>query len=135
MTDDLVQRLSGPLVDEDSAPYWQGLREHRLLLQRCSDCGETRFPPMPGCPNCGSSESEELEVVAGGTVYSWISVHRAITEATEPELPYHIAVVELAPGCRTVGRYRGGRPEIGIPVEFAFVDHEGWTELVFGPKA
>jgi len=135
VTGALAHRGPGPTPDEDSAFYWEGLRTHRLLLQQCANCHDARFPPMPGCPNCGHSESEVVEAAGDGAVYSWISVHRALTDAAVFDLPYDIAVVELTEGCRVVGRFHGGPPQIGTRVESEFVDHDEWTELVFRPRS
>ena len=125
---------SPPIPDEDSAPFWQGLREHQVLLQKCANCSEVRFPPMPGCPNCGSPESERITATGRGKVYSWIVVHRPLGTFTDADLPATIATVELAEGCRVLGRLHGAAtPGIDLAVTADFVDHDDWTELAFTP--
>jgi uncharacterized protein len=125
---------TAPVVDEESAFYWDGLREHRVLVQRCAVCGRHRFPPMPGCPHCGASGGDVVEVDGTGIVYSWIVVHRAFNPEFTADVPYTVATVELAPGCRTVARVdASGAPAAGDAVEASFVDHDGWTELRFRP--
>ncbi|HZP31064.1 MAG TPA: OB-fold domain-containing protein [Acidimicrobiia bacterium] len=123
-----------PVADRESAFYWDGLRAHRLLVQRCAACGRHRFPPMPACPHCGAVGGETVELDGRGTVYSWIVVHRAFNPALASDVPYTVATVELAPGCRTVGRVEGDAAlAAGDAVAPLFVDHEGWTELRFRP--
>ena len=123
---------AAPTPDEDSAPFWLGLREHRVLLQQCADCAEVRFPPMPGCPQCGSPDSERIAATGEGTVYSWIVVRRPLGTFTEADLPATIATVELTEGCRLLGRvYGSGLPAIDAAVVAHFVDHGEWTELAF----
>jgi uncharacterized OB-fold protein len=119
-----------PVADDESRFYWDGLRAHRVLVEQCAACGRHRFPPMPACPHCGTPGGDIVELDGRGTVYSWIVVHRAFNEVFAPEVPYTIAVVELAPGCRTVARTEGG-VTAGTAVEPFFVDHDGWTELRF----
>jgi uncharacterized OB-fold protein len=119
-----------PVADDESRFYWDGLRAHRVLVEQCAACGRHRFPPMPACPHCGTPGGDVVELDGLGTVYSWIVVHRAFNEAFATEVPYTIAVVELAPGCRTVARTEGG-VTAGTAVEPFFVDHDGWTELRF----
>ncbi len=93
-----------PNADADSQFYWDGLRAERLLVQRCAACGRHRFPPMPACPSCGVPGGDVVELEARGTVYSWVVVHRAFDQAFRDEVPYTIAVVELAAGCRVLAR-------------------------------
>ena len=119
-----------PEADEESVFFWDGLRAHRLLVQRCRECGRHRFPPMPACPQCAAPGGEVVELDGRATVYSWIVVHRAFNDAFAADVPYTIATVELAPGCRTVARVEGA-VSAGTPVEAFFVDHDGWTELRF----
>jgi uncharacterized OB-fold protein len=130
--------VSVPVPDEDSAAYWAALREHRIVLQRCTSCGETRAPRMPGCPRCGSEGFEDVQVRGNGVIYSWVVIHRPLGGLTEEQLPRTIATVELAEGCRVLGRLireddEGSDIAIDLPVEAVFVDHDEWTELAFLP--
>jgi hypothetical protein len=124
----------GPIPDADTAPFLDALREHRIVLQRCTECGRVRFPPMPGCPWCGATTATQLTVTGEGQVYSWVGVHRALTPGYEGEVPYTIATVALAEGARVFGRLEGPEPVApGGAVSAMFVDHDGWTELRFRP--
>jgi uncharacterized OB-fold protein len=129
--------IAPPVADEESRFYWDGLLEHRVLVQRCASCGKHRFPAMPACPHCGVPGGEVVELsgltTGGATVYSWIVVHRAFNPAFANDVPYTVATVELAPGCRTVARVEGppGAVGAGTALVPAFVDHDGWTELRF----
>jgi hypothetical protein len=123
----------GPSADEDSAPFWSALREHRLVLQRCADCGEVRFPRMPGCPRCGSNASEDVPSGGRGRIYSWIVVHRPLGSIPEDALPCTIATVELEEGCRVLGRVLDGEAALDLPVTAGYLDHDAWTELTFVP--
>lgn len=130
--------VSRPVADEDSAAYWSALRDHRILLQRCTACGETRAPRMPGCPQCGSDGFDDVEVRGTGKVYSWIVIHHPLGGLTAEQLPRTIATVELDEGCRILGRLvAGAGDDIGVradlPVQPVFFDHDGWTELAFTP--
>ncbi len=122
---------SPPVPDEDSAPYWAGLREHRLELQRCDACAEVRFPRMPACPRCGSPEWSAYEASGAGRVYSWIVVHRPLPPFEVADLPVTIATVELDEGCRMLGRLVSGEAAVDVRVSADFVDHADRTELVF----
>jgi uncharacterized OB-fold protein len=126
------QLRPGPEIDEDSAPFWEALREHRVSLQKCANCALVRFPPMPGCPSCGYSTAERLVVSGNGRIYSWIVANRPVGTLTADELPCTIVTVELDEGCRMLGRLDSGVvPTMDLRVEPRFIDHESWTELAF----
>jgi hypothetical protein len=127
-----------PVADAESGFYWAGLRDHRVLVQRCETCGRHRFPPMPACPHCGAPGGDVVELDGTATVYSWIVVHRAFDPELSADVPYTVATVELAPGCRTVARVEGAGPlTAGDALDPVFFDHlagpagEAWTELRF----
>jgi uncharacterized protein len=124
----------GPVVDEHSAPYWDGLVHRRILLQVCAVCHRRRFPRMPACPYCGAPGGDDVEAPGTGTVYSFVRVHRALTPAFANDVPYSVATVELDGGSRVVGRVvPPDQASIGLRVGPDFVDHDGWTELRFTP--
>ncbi|HVX23710.1 MAG TPA: zinc ribbon domain-containing protein [Acidimicrobiales bacterium] len=127
-------------ADDDSLFFWEGLRRHELLLERCGACDRVRFPPMPACPYCGTEGGRREPVTGDGRVYSWVRVHRALVPEMADQLPYTIATVTLDGGCRMVGRLDprsgtgpGPEPFDDMPVAAHYVDHDGWTELRFHP--
>ena len=120
-------------ASDDSADFWRGTADHRLILQRCDECGRLRFPPMPGCPWCGATTTTNVDAAGTGAVYSWIVVHRAFDERFSGDVPYTIATVDLTEGCRIFGRLDSPASEIavGLPVTARYFDHDGWTEVSF----
>lgn len=119
-----------PTPDEQSGPYWEGLRDGRVLIQACTSCGRRRFPATPGCPYCADPGLRWEEAAGTGTVYSFINVHRAFDAAFADDVPYAVATIDLDGGGRMVGRVTGAT-SIGARVSPAFVDHGDWTELRF----
>jgi uncharacterized OB-fold protein len=127
---------TAPEPDLESAPWWEGLRRHKILLQRCRTCDRPRFPPMPGCPWCASESSEVVESPGQGVVYSFVTAHAAVSPGYTGPLPYTVATVELAEGPRLLGRVEPPAPvAIGDRVTARFVDHAAWTELCFARAA
>ena len=122
-----------PQPDVDSAFYWAGLREHRLLLQECEACGRRRFPPMPACPYCADPRSHVAEASGRAKVYSWIVVHHAFQPAFASQVPYTILTVDLEEGPRMVARLEGDSSELAAGLEgtITYIDHEKWTEPRF----
>ncbi len=121
-----------PAPDADTQFYWDGLRQHRLLIQECSTCRRRRFPPMPTCPYCGGVGAEVREHSGRGTLYSWVVVHRAFQPAFAAEVPYTLAAVDLEGGGRMVARLEpADAVEAGAELVAYYVDHDGWTEVRF----
>lgn len=122
---------SKPEPDFDSAPWWQGLGEHRLALQSCAACDRVRFPRMPGCPFCGCGEWHEVEGPHEGRLYSWVVVQHAFDPAFVDEVPYVIGMVEVAEDVRIPARIELGEsePALDLAVRATFVDQGEWTEL------
>jgi uncharacterized OB-fold protein len=114
-----------PLANAVTLPFWQAAAEHRLVVQRCNDCGRTRLPPAPLCPACRSSASDWNELSGRGEIYTYTIVHRPV--AAGQELPFVIAVIALddAGGVRMISNVVGAAPDdvrIGAPVELVWED-------------
>lgn len=127
---------AGPTPDEESAPFWAGLAEHRLRLQRCTRCGRTRFPPLPSCPWCAADGPKWIDAGGTGTIYSWVTVHRPVGDNRSADVPYTIGAVTLDEGCRVFARVDAplGAVDAGMAVVAHYVDHGSWTELRFIPS-
>lgn len=123
-----------PVVNRDNAGFWQGVAEHRLLVQRCGACAALRFPWLPGCGACGSPEWTPVEVSGDGTVYSYVVMHHPPFPAFEP--PYAVALIELAEGVRMISNVVGvppGEIRVGLPVRVEFRSYDDELTLpVFG---
>ncbi len=104
-----------------SAPFWEGCREGRLLVQRCGDCGSYVFIPQPVCTGCLGSGLAWVESSGRGTLYSYTVVHRP--QRPVFEVPYVVAVVELEEGWHMLSNLIDVEPdavEIGMPLEVSF---------------
>lgn len=56
-------------VDHDSAFYWEGARDGRLLAQRCVGCASLWHPPGPVCPHCQCLEWTVEDLALHGELY------------------------------------------------------------------
>lgn len=113
-----------PVIDDDSRPYWDGAREHRLLIQRCGDCARAVFYPRSVCPHCGGLRLEWFEAAGTGTVHSYTVARRPAGPAFIDDVPLVVALVELDEGVRLLSNVRA-RPEemaIGARVRVWFDD-------------
>jgi uncharacterized protein len=119
----------------DLGAYRQVVDSDHVRLERCDACGRHRVEPIPSCPWCGETAFTVVDAAGTGRVYSWITVHRALDDAQADEVPYTIAAVELAEGCRVFARVDAPPEAIAaeLVVTARYVDRGGWTELRFVP--
>jgi uncharacterized OB-fold protein len=121
----------------DTQPYWDGLNEGRLRLQRCADCGKVRHYPRPVCDACFSMNVAWMDASGNGRVHSWTVTHHAFHPGFKPELPYTLVTVDLDEGVRMQAQLRGldaRELRVGLPVRVAFEPAtEGLTLPVFVP--
>jgi uncharacterized OB-fold protein len=80
-----------PPTSPETQPFWEAAGQGKLLLKRCTGCGELHHYPRAICPFCGSDRTEWTEATGRATVYSFSVFRRTPT-------PYAIAYVTLAEG-------------------------------------
>jgi uncharacterized OB-fold protein len=124
-----------PSPTPDTQTYWDGLNEHRLRLQRCTDCGKVRHYPRPVCDACWSMNVEWVDASGQGAVHSWTITHYAFHPGFKGDLPYILLTVDLPEGVRINAQARGIEASdlrIGLPVRVAFETvKDGLTLPVF----
>lgn len=116
--------------DEFAGAFFSGAREHRLLIDRCQDCGWWIHHPRPMCPRCLTMNVSPEEVSGRGTVVGHAVTHRPPVPVAASDLPVAHVLVELdeQPGLRVASTLVGRRrPEVGQRVEVVFDDLEDVT--------
>jgi len=93
-----------PEPDDDDAEWWSLLQQGRLMVATCDACGARWSRPLPACPFCGAERVSLVDSTGQGTVYSWVTVRRALDPAFESSVPYTVVVVDLDDGGRVNGR-------------------------------
>ncbi|WUV94145.1 OB-fold domain-containing protein [Streptomyces canus] len=119
-------RRPRPVVNRDNAGFWEGIEQHRLLIQRCTSCATLRFPWLPGCAHCGGPDWDTVEASGEGTVHSYVVMHHPSFPAFDP--PYAVVLVELAEGVRMISNVVGkpyDKVRIGMPVRLVFRTYDG----------
>ena len=119
-----AERAPLPQPTPESKPFFDALREHKLLIQRCSDCEHAYYYPRPFCPECLSANVAWEEASGRGRLYSFVINYRAAPGFVSP---YVIAVVELEEGPRMMTNLVGVEPDpelvrCEMPVEIIFDD-------------
>lgn len=111
-----------------SAPYWEGLRNERLMVQRSPSTGAHQFPPQWICHDTREFNPEWVEVAGRGRIFSWTRIWHPVHPAIKEHGPYIVVVVELphADNIRMVGNLLGDPMqvvEIGREVELVYEHH------------
>jgi uncharacterized OB-fold protein len=117
--------LSKPLppVDAQSRSYWAACNEARLVLQKCTSCGQVQHYHRILCARCGADGLTEIAAAGTGTVRSFTVIRRAVSSAFDADVPYVVALIELAEGPTMMSNLVESPLEnvrIGSPVQLTF---------------
>ncbi len=130
MTRHLPEGLPIPVPENDdlSRPYWEGVQQERLMVQRCNGCGTWVWGPEWICHSCHSFDLKWTEVAPEGRIYSWERPWHPVHPALKDHGPYIVVLVELphADNIRMIGNLLGDPKqtvEIGAAVEAVFEHH------------
>lgn len=124
--------LPAPASDGLDAAFWEGTRNHRLFVQRCTACGTFQFGPEWICHRCRSDQLGWHECTGHGKVYAFERVWHPVHPVLKDRVPYLIVLVELpdAGNVRLVGNLLGDphqEVQIGAEVTVVWEDHEEVT--------
>ncbi len=123
-----------PTPTPETAPYWEGCRNHELLIQRCTECGEHQFYPRLLCGHCMSREIEWVRAGGRGKVVSYTVMNRPVSEAYAGENDGTLALIQLDEGPTMMSNLvdcEAGQLGIGMVVEVVFED---WSDEISIPK-
>lgn len=133
--------LYPPLPEPDALTrfFWDGVKQHRLLILRCQECGNYVHYPRPVCNKCLSMNLTPNEVSGRGTLYSYTVTVQAFHPYFADKVPYVLAVVELVEqeGLKITTNIIDcpeNRLSIGMPVAVVFREvAPGFTLPLFRP--
>ena len=118
--------LPAPADDDGvAAPYWAGLRDGVLRVQRCAACGTLSFPPRNLCRECWSQNLDWVALAPQGRLYSFTRVH-VVPGAFSADAPYAIGIVDLVDGVRLMCRMMGevSPADLDGPVRMAVLRYD-----------
>jgi len=120
-----------PVPTALTRPFWDGCRDHKLMMQECTGCGRLRFYPSEGCQHCRSTDYTWTRVSGRGRIYSWIVVHRSVDPVWQARTPFVTGIIELEEGMGVLvpGLILGMAPDaieeaMPVHVEFEQTDAE-----------
>ncbi|MHB8671369.1 MAG: Zn-ribbon domain-containing OB-fold protein [Acidimicrobiales bacterium] len=111
-----------PVPDPESAEFWRGGLDGRLLVQRCDTCGHFQFYPRAHCLLCRGAVGW-VEASGRGTIYSFTVIRQNFARPFRDQLPYVVALVDLEEGPRMMTNIVDVDPDevrIGAPVQVRF---------------
>lgn len=114
-----------PTISPDTSFFWEGLKEHRLLIQRCASCGVLRHPPRPMCPECTSLDWDTVASGGRGTVHSFVMPQHP--QFPFMDYPYIVALVDLDEGVRLISNLidiDAADVSMEMPVEVTFTEFD-----------
>lgn len=116
------RKLRAPEVNPETKPFWDAATTGRLLIKRCTACGDAHYYPRTICPFCGSPVTV-WEVSAGfGEIYTLSTLRRG------PNTPFTLAYVTLDEGPTMITNITDCDPNtlaIGQRVQLRFVASDG----------
>jgi uncharacterized OB-fold protein len=117
--------------------FWSAAAQGRLLIQHCPTCGARQFYPRQVCATCGA-EPEWEQASGSGVVHTFTVVRQNGATPFKDELPYVVAMIELAEGPRMMGNVTGCAPEdvtVGMAVRAYAVKIEDDLAIPFWEPA
>lgn len=114
-----------PVPDEISAPFFDGAREGRLMLQHCTACRAWSFPVRERCPNCFAASLEWRQASGHGSLYTYTVMHQVMNPGFASSVPYNVAQIDLEEGVRMTSNVIGIGNEalrVGMRLEAVFED-------------
>jgi uncharacterized OB-fold protein len=88
------RKIRDPAMNPGDEPYFQAAAEGKLMLKKCSACGEVHHYPRALCPFCFSDKVEWTQAKGTGVIYTY-----SVTRRGGP-VPYCIAYVTLDEGVK-----------------------------------
>lgn len=113
--------------------YRAYLAQGQFMLQRSRTTGQHIFYPRVAEPRTGSLDLEWVPASGVGSVYA-----TTVVRVRPPEIPYNVALIDLAEGPRIMSRVEGVLPDqvrIGMAVRARITDADGQPVLVFDVAA
>ena len=86
------RKIPAPTLNPEIERYFDAAASGKLLVKKCTACGEYHHYPRAICPHCFSDRTEWREAKGGGTIHTYSVLRRGVPA------PYCIAYVTLDEG-------------------------------------
>jgi len=98
-------------------PFYDHLKQGRLVTTRCRECGHITWPPKTMCPRCASDQIEWTDLPKEGVIVEYTVAERGIPAGFD--IPTIFVLVQIGE-VRILSRLMNARPDqvdIGMAVE------------------
>lgn len=120
--------------------FYQFANEKRLMVAKCTQCGNVLLPPKPMCTKCFSTNLKWIELEGAAKLVSY-TVIQVAPEQFQDLTPYAVGIVEFENGLRIPGMIRDINPEyikIGMNLKIGFESSTSsqwpsWPRYFFKP--
>jgi hypothetical protein len=117
-------------------PFWEGLKQGKVLATKCTECGKLYFPPNADCPDCPDSNLEWVELSREAEIETFTHIVVRPTSFQQNK-PYTVAIGKLKEGVRVLAWLTGfklSEIKVGMKVKLATnVTTEGNPTYEFVP--
>jgi uncharacterized protein len=128
-----------PMSNNEDKGFWEGIKQHRPVCQRCTQCGTWLWHPLVQCPQCLSFALGYDEITGRGKVLSYSIVRYNPSPVWADAVPFVLATVEMEEGVRMKFHLVNCAPDdvkVGMSVRMIFKDvTDEWTLPQFEPAA
>ena len=122
-------RLRYIISIENIRPFFEGLKDGKLMATKCKECGRLFFPPQKDCPSCLKSEMDWVELKKEGTLETLTVIFVKPPSFNQYD-PYTVAIAKLDDGPRILAWMKGDpkqvRPGQRVRIEVSRRDKEGY---------
>ncbi|MFN0090661.1 MAG: Zn-ribbon domain-containing OB-fold protein [Acidimicrobiales bacterium] len=102
---DLAPPLPHP--SPTSAPFWEGLKQGQVRIQRCRACATWVWYPRSHCSHCLSRDLEWTTISGEGVLYTFTVARQPTAPQFKGQTPQMLAVVQLDEGPRLTSTLTG----------------------------
>lgn len=123
------RRFEPPTDNPVTQPFWEGTREKKLLLQRCTKTGKQQFYPRAYSIHAFGEPVDWVESQGVGVVHAVTVVEKPMAMLEAGSGPCVVALIELSEGVRILSNVINCPPDearIGRSVRLS------WEELSDG---
>ena len=85
------RKIQAPQPNPETKAFWEAAAADKLMIGKCTACGQVHYYPRAICPRCLSDKTELQQASGSGTIYTYSVMRRA-------PVPYAIAYVTLQEG-------------------------------------
>ncbi len=126
-----------PEPDLSSVPFYEGLQQHCLLVQRCPHCGTIQLGELY-CNHCHADGLQWVPASGRARLHSYVHMHMSYHEGFADQIPYNAATIELEEGPRFYTNIVGMDDQalvIGMPLQVQYSTLSTGTVVpVFAPR-